>query len=227
MRDDLLRLGRMLRRALHEVLALRVAQGERCLRLEVEVLLPAELRDALEDARRLLQGGCRVSALDRAGDALEGAGVDGILHRDQRGERVVLDGDGGCSETCGLLRLAEHPDERVPVVHRLIGEQRLVVLDAGVVDSGHVVGCEHAHDTGHGVGGTHIDRDARVGVARLHGPCREDAHGAACEVVGVHRGAGDVERCALVRGARADDGVLRTVGECAHADTSLDSTLSL
>ena len=49
--DDLLRLGRVLRAALHEHLAALVDLRQRAVRLEVEVLLAGELELALEDVR--------------------------------------------------------------------------------------------------------------------------------------------------------------------------------
>ena len=48
----------------------------------------------------------------------------------------------------GLERLAEHPADGVAVVPDLVGEQRLVVLDAGVVDAGDVCSGEHPDDAG-------------------------------------------------------------------------------
>ena len=50
--DDVLRLGRVLGRALDEDLAVLVDQRDRAVRLEVEVLLPGELELAAEDVGR-------------------------------------------------------------------------------------------------------------------------------------------------------------------------------
>src|SRR6185369_15273484 len=51
-RDDLLRLGRMLRGAVHEDRTSLVDEGERGLGLEVEVLLATDVEGALEAMRR-------------------------------------------------------------------------------------------------------------------------------------------------------------------------------
>ena len=78
----------------------------------------------------------------------------------------MIDGSGSYStrtaaapEPRRLRRLAEHPDERVAVEHGLGREQRLVVLDARVVDAGHVVGGEHPHDAGHFERRRDVERD--------------------------------------------------------------------
>ena len=78
--------------ALDEHLPLGVEVRERRVRLEVEVLLAADLADALEDVRRRRERGLGVAAADGARDALErvrrrSASGD----RDERGERLVLD----------------------------------------------------------------------------------------------------------------------------------------
>ena len=64
-RDDLLRLARMLRGGLHEVLPLGVEVRERRVGFEVEVLLTAELGHALEHERGGGQRGRGVSAQRR------------------------------------------------------------------------------------------------------------------------------------------------------------------
>jgi hypothetical protein len=81
--------------------------------------------------------------------ALEALGRDRLLDVDQRGQRVGLDHDGGRAEPRRLEGLAEHPGDRMAEVHDLVREQRLVVLDPGVVDPGHVGGGEDAHHAGH------------------------------------------------------------------------------
>ena len=221
-RDEVLRLGGVLRRALDEVLPLRVAHGERRVRLEVEVLLTGELGDTLEDVRRGGQRRSRVTPLDGARGAHERLRLDGVVHGDQRGQLVVLDLHLLGAETRGLGRLAEHPHQRVAVEHRLAREERLVVADAGVIEPGHVVGGEHPHDARHLVGAGDVDGHARVRAGGLHRPGGEHAGGLRGDVVGVHRRSGDVQRRTLVRRAVPDDGVLGAVGESTHADTSFD-----
>ena len=82
------------------------------------------------------QPGVGVAAADRARRALEALGRDGVLGmRDQRRQRLVVDLDRLRALPGRLQRLAEHPADGVPVEHHLGGEQRLVVLLAGVVDA--------------------------------------------------------------------------------------------
>ena len=54
------------------------------------------------------------------------------------GQRLVVDLDGGGAESRGLEGLPQHPADGVPDEHHLVGEERLVVLDPGVVDAGDV-----------------------------------------------------------------------------------------
>ena len=224
-RDDLLRLGRVLRAAFDEDLALGVDVRERRVRLEVEVLLAADLGNAFEDVRRGGERGLGVASTDRARDALERFRLDRLGHGDDRGQRLVLHAHRGRAEACRVIRLGEHPRERVPVEHRLAREERLVVLDPGVVEARHVGGGEHAHDAGHAEGVSRVDGHQRVRVLGLHGPRSEHAVTARGDVVGVHRGSRYVQGSALVRDARADDGIGGACGELAHAGTSASSAV--
>ena len=112
----------------------------------------------------------------------------------------------------GLEGLAEHPADRVAVVPDLVGEQRLVVLDAGVVDAGDVLLREHPDDAGDVVRRARVEAgDPRVRVRRLHRVGVQHVLAAADEVVGVERVAGHVQGRALVLHGHADDGVLGAV----------------
>jgi hypothetical protein len=70
-RDDLLRLARVLRRRLDEDLPVLVDRGERGVGLQVEVLLAGELELALDDVRAAGPRGLRVAAPQRRAGALE------------------------------------------------------------------------------------------------------------------------------------------------------------
>ena len=149
---DLLRLARVLRAALHEHLAALVDEGERGVRLEVEVLLAGHLRDAAVDVGRARQARLDVTAGDDGPAALEVLGVDRLGQRHDRGERLVVDLDRGRADARGLEGVAQHPADRVPDEHHDVGEQRLVVLHARVVGAGHVVGGQHPDDSRDGQG---------------------------------------------------------------------------
>ena len=150
-RDDLLGLGRVLRAGLDEDLPVLVDAGQRGVGLQVEVLLAGELELAVEDVRAAAPNAASGSPRRRVGRA------PWKLSAAMASSTVTSDGSGSYSTSTAAApsraasrRLAEHPAHRVPVVHHLAREQRLVVLDPGVVDPGHVVGGEHAHHAGHG-----------------------------------------------------------------------------
>ena len=95
------------------------------------------------------------------------------------------------------------------------------MLDAGVVDPGHVLGREHPDDAGHAEGRRGAQRrDPGVRVRRLHGVGVEHGTGPPDEVVGVERGPGDVQRRGLVRNLLPHDGIRRSLRERGHALTS-------
>ena len=118
--------------------------------------------------------------------------------------------DGGGAEPRRLERLAEHPADRVAVEHHLVGEQRLVVLDAGVVDARDVSGGQHPDNAGHPQRRLGAQRgDPGVRTRHLHRVRVQHVLGAQHEVVGVQRGAGHVQGGALVRDRCADRRALR------------------
>ena len=220
-RDDLLRLRRVLGAALHEDLLGFVDVGERAVGLQVEVLLARELELAAEHVVRAGQAGLDVAALHVGLPALEAPGGDCLRDREQHGQRRVIDLDGRRSEPGGLDGVGEDPADRVAVEHGLVGEQRFVVLDPGVVDPGDVRGGEHTDDTGdreRGLGAQ--PGDPGVGVGCLDGVGMQHVLGAQDQVVGVEGLAGDVQRCAFVRNGHPDDGTRGSFGQRAHARAS-------
>ena len=224
--DDLLGLGGVLGAALHEHLSALVDEGERGVGLEVEVLLAGHLGDAAEHVGGAGEALLDVTARDDGLAALEALRLDRLGQRHDRGQLLVVDLDGGRAQPGGLERLPQHPADGVPDEHHDLGEERLVVLDAGVVDARHVVGGEHADHPGDrqcGLGvdagdpGVRVRRADRVRVQRSGRP--DD------EVVGVERVAGDVQRRALVGQREPDDGVVGPVGQPAHRDAPVDSVV--
>ena len=178
------------------------------------MLLAADLELAAEPVRGPLEPGGRVAAADRALVALVAPGLDGVVHADQRGQRLVVDLDPGRALPGRLQRLAQHPADRVPVEHDLGGEQRLVVLLAGVVEPGHVLRGQHPDHAGHVIGGPGAQAgDPRVRVRGLDRPGVQRAERAADQVLGVQRGPGDVQVRALVGDRQAHHGPVRAVGQ--------------
>ncbi len=220
-RDDLLGLGGVLGAALDEHLPVLVHLGERRVGLQVEVLLPGELELAGEHVRGVGEARVDVAVRHHGARAVVAVGRDGVLEGDQGGQFVEVHLDGLRAEPGRLQRLAEHPGDRVAVEHDLVGEERLVVLHAGVVDAGDVRAGQDAHHAGHGEGGAGAHRgDPAAGLHDLDRVGVQDVLGALHQVVGVQRGAGDVLDGALVRHRDADDGLLGTLGQVAHDGTA-------
>lgn len=220
-RDDLLGLRGVLGAALDEHLLGLVDVGQRGVRLQVEVLLVGELELAREHVRGFGEPGVDVAGLHHGPGTVEALGRDRFLQRDQGGQFVEFHLDGGRTEPGRLQGLAEHPGHRVTVEHDLVGEQRLVVLHAGVVDAGHVGDGEHADHAGHGERGLGTQcGDLAPGLHDLDRVGVQRVLGAVHQVVGVERGTGDVQDRTLVRHGDADYGLLGTLGQMAHDDTA-------
>jgi hypothetical protein len=84
-------------------------------------------------------------------------------------------------------------------------EQRLVVLDAGIVDARNVVGGQHPDHPGHLVRGLHVELgDLALRDEDLHRIGMQAVLGARDKIVGVERASGDVECRGLVRDGVAD-----------------------
>jgi hypothetical protein len=219
--DDLLGLRRVLGAALHEHLAALVDVREGAVGLEVEVLLAGELQLAAEDVGRGVEAGLHVTTLQVRLPALEAPRRDRLPDGHQGGQRLEVHLDRLRAEPGGLDRLGEHPADGVAVEHDLGGEERLVVLDPGVVDARDVGGGEDPDHAGDGVGrlGPEGD-DPGVRLEHLDGPGVQDVLGPPDQVVGVERLSRDVERGTLVRDGQSDDRVRRPLGERTHAPTS-------
>ncbi len=203
--DDLLGLGGVLGAALHEHLAALVDQCQRGVGLEVEVLLPRHLGDAAEDVGRGGQAVLDVPPRDDGLSALEALRLDRLGQRHHGRQRLVVHLHRGCAEPGGLQGLPQHPAHGVADEHHDLGEERLVVLDAGVVEAWHVGGGEHTHDAVDGERRGDVEPgDPGVGVGRADRVRVQHPRGALHQVVGVERVAGDVEVGALVGQGLAD-----------------------
>ena len=152
------------------------------------MLLPGELELAREHLGGLREAGVDVAALHVRLRPLEALRGDRLLDGDEGGQRVGLDDDRRRAEPGRLQGLAEDPGDRVAEVADLGREERLVVLDAGVVDARHVVGGEDPDDAGHLERRGRVEPGhRRVGLEDLHGVCVQAVLRAAHQVVGVER----------------------------------------
>ena len=225
-RYDLLRLGGVLGAALDEHLPGLVNVGQRRVRFQVEVLLPAALELAAVDVRGLRQPRRHVAAPQSGPRPLERLLFHGFPQRHGGRQRFVLRDDGLRPQPRGVFRFGQHPADRLPVEHDLgwavsAHQQRLVALDPGVVDARHVVGSQ---DTDH-AGNAQCRRsvqpcDAGVGVRGLERPGVQQPGHLDAQVVGVQRRPGDVQRGALVRDSLTDCAHGRTFVKARHAVAS-------
>ncbi len=167
------------------------------------------------------EAGVDVAVRHNGAGAVVAVGRDRVLEGDQGGQLLDLHLDGRRAQPGRLQGLAEHPGDGVAVEHDLVGEERLVVLHPGVVDTGHVGAGQDADHAGHGERGGGAQRgDPAVGLHDLDRVGVQHVLGALDQVVGVERGARDVLVGALVGHRDADGRLLGTLGQVAHDGTA-------
>ena len=225
MRDDMLHLGRMLGRAVHQQAVVLLRQRVGDLALQVELLLAAEAEAALQPVRRGGDGRGRVAALQvhrRHDVLLQTVRLQRVEHRRQRLDRGDLRRQG-----CRAPRLAagagDDQEHRLAApVHRTLGQDRVVVHDrAAVVDAGNVGGRQHRDHAGHRAHPRQVERDQPPVRHRRQAERAMQRAGDLGQVVDVGRAARDVERRGFMRARGADDGRGRARAHArAHARNS-------
>jgi hypothetical protein len=172
-RHEGLHLGGVLRRGAHEERAVLAGAREGGLRLQVEVLLAADVEGALQPVTRPREGRVAVATTDAVRRVVKAVRREGRRDAEHRGQRRVLDlhrGRGGAG--LGVAMRDHEADGLVVVRHHVGGEDGLVMADgAAVIDAWEVFAEEHRHDARHraGAGGV-ASYDARVGVRGTHRP---------------------------------------------------------
>ncbi|KDB51037.1 hypothetical protein X805_33380 [Sphaerotilus natans subsp. natans DSM 6575] len=152
-RDDVLHLGRVLGRAVHQQAVVLLRQRVGDLALQVELLLAAEAEAALQPVRRGGDRGRGVAALQahrRHDVLLQPVRLQRVEHRRQRLDRRDLRRQRRRAPR--LAARAGHDQEHrlAAPVHRALGQDRVVVHDrAAVVDAGNVGGRQHRDHAGH------------------------------------------------------------------------------
>ena len=121
--DDVLRLGRILRRSVHRHLVAFAGKGERRLALEIEMLLPADRELALKPMRRLADRGGGVAAPEGIVVLHPLAADERVGDRDRR--RLRLDVDPGEPRRPARLvaRASDDGEQRLAVEHDLVGRR--------------------------------------------------------------------------------------------------------
>ena len=195
-----LHLARVLGRAVDEHVAVFPRHGVRHLALEVELLLAADAKAALQPVRR---GGKRrlpVTALERDRGDHERLLRERVLDGEDRRQVLVLDDGEPRRPARRIDRLGDDEEDRLAdELHFVGGEDRIVVQDRpDVVLARNVRGGEDRHDAGRGAHGGEVHRpDAGVG-APGQPECGVERAASLEDVVGVRRLARDVQVRAVV-----------------------------
>ena len=200
-RDDVLHLGRMLRRAVEVDAPVFLGQRVGDLPLEIELLLPADVELAAHAARC---GGHRrvgVAALEMHRRQHVRLQALRFLRGEHRGQHVVVDLGEARGAPRGIVRRGDHDEHRLAdVLDEPVGEDRVVVDDRpAIVLPGDVGGREHRDHFRRRAHCCEVDRP-NAGVRLLGQPerCMEGA-GDLRDVVDVERLAGDVQMRRFVR----------------------------
>ena len=223
MRDQVLHLARMLRRAVHMHAAALFRDRVADLPFEIELLLTADVERVFQSAWRCgdgcahcgLFGIAVVGVASRAGAAHQMhrrhdvlAACVGILRRENGCGGV--DGDDvfrKCRRTArGVAAFGDDGEQRLAEIANLAGaEDRVVVNDrAAVVAAGNVLGRQHGDDARHGADAVEVHRGQPSGRHRRQAERAMQRSLQFGQVVDVVRLAGDVQRCGFMRPADAD-----------------------
>ena len=199
--DDVLRLGRPLRGRMDDHLTVLAGNGQRCLGLEVEVLLPEAVKHAGEPVRRGGDRGGGIAPGDPPRRPEKPAEVDRPVDRKDR----LGDLDVEINEPAGLvegsLRFGgDHHHRLADVEHLAVGENRFVLKDRAKRPGPRQIGRRHqVDDTRHPPRCREPDAaDPPTGNGARH---EADHHlvGPPRQVVDVGGRAGDVAHGGVVR----------------------------
>src|SRR5262245_62422308 len=97
---------------------------DRGLRFQVEVLLASNGQFSVDAQCAGVDRG-NITARQTESVRKETAGVDGLLDRQDRGQRLIFDVNPRGAPLRGLERFAEDPRDRLPVEHHLAWEEWL------------------------------------------------------------------------------------------------------
>ena len=214
-RDFVLRLARMLRRGMQSDAARFIDPRNGALRLEVEMLLPADAEGSCDTHR---PGGLsHIAPLQPQRPRMKAPFLNRLFDRQNCRQHFVLHHRPRRPALCRLQRLPEHPRHRLPMVHHLARKQGL----AGMLLPRHVVARQRRRYARffHRAGGIEA-RHQSVRVRRHHGPRMQELREAAHQVVGVQRLAGDVPARAFVRNALPRDLHAAASSRCSHQNFS-------
>ena len=216
--DDVLRLRRALRRGVDHHLAVLTGDGERRLRLEIQVLLPEIAKHPGEPVRRGGERSLGVAAVDPALGADEPATLDRPFDREDGLGSLALTLDVDANEPPGdgegLRAFGGEDHDRLPhVEHLAVGEDRLVLEERPEAAGGGQLGRrDHGHDAGHGRRRDGVDPADPAGRRRTRHEADDELVLPPRQVVDVVGRAGDVPDRRVVGDRAAHDGARRRVG---------------
>ena len=200
-RDDILHLGRMLRRTPQVDAIVFLRHSIRNLPLEVELFLAPDIPFAGDASRRARQRFRRITAHQMHRRQYVRALVLGLLRREDRRQDFIVDACQPRRAPCRVVRIGEHREQRLPrVLDEAIGQDRVVVNDrAAIVDPWNIRGDEHVDHACRGADRCQV-HSLQASVC-LGAQAQRRIHGSRQfrNVVGVGRLAGDVQMRRLVR----------------------------
>ena len=200
-RDNLLRLAGMLRGRVQRDAARFVQPRHGRLRLQVKMLLAADVNLAFDAMRTLRQLRFGIAAPYAERTAVKTPLRDRVFHGENRRQRPVLRDHRQRAEAGGFQRLAQHPRHRLIVKHHLARKDGLIVpYRAGIAFARHIGRGQYPHDAGHPQrrGSVQV-RQLGMCVRRQHRPGVQQPRKPRQQIVRVQRLSRDMPASAFVR----------------------------
>ena len=194
-RDDVLHLGRMLRRTPQVNAIVFLRHRVRNLPFEVELFLATHVPFAGYASRRTGQRFSRIAAHQMHRRQYVRLLLLGVLRRQDRRQDFIVDvRQARCTPRC-VVRVGQHRKQRLArVLDDALGQDRVVVNDrATIVDSGNIGGDEHVDHAGRGADRRQVH--SPHACVRLRAQTQRGVDGSRQfrNVVGVRRLPGDVQ----------------------------------
>ena len=205
-RDHVLHLGRMLRRApyVHAVVFLRHRVGD--LAFQIKLFLTAQRHLAGFRMRRSGNALGRLTALQMHRREHGFASGARFFGREQRGQHFVFDVAEACRATSRVVRRRHHDEHRLAdEVHRVSRQNRIVVDDrAAVIGARDIRRREHGHHARRRLHAVQAQVDDARMRLRAHAKRGVQRAGKLGDVVGVRGSARHVQMCRFMRTRDAD-----------------------
>ncbi len=158
-RDDVLHLGRVLRRSPDRHLAPLAGRSHRDLSFEIEMLLPADVELAFEPMRREAKRRLHVAAAEIVIRQHARAAGEGVVNSKRRLGLGDVDLRELRRAPRRVARLGDDGEQGLAAIENLVGGEERLVLERrrDVVGAGNVGGRQHGDDAGRGADGFEIE----------------------------------------------------------------------